>query len=81
MGPFAFGTKCIWDIWHWDKSLDFGIFLGQKALGQNVSGTNYLGAKGQWDNSPRDNASCIKTVVVPLLDLCGMGHCAVDSVI
>ena len=49
LGPMAIGTKCIWD-----KSLDFGIFLGQKALGQNVSGTIYLGAKGQWDNSPSD---------------------------
>ena len=66
MGPIAIGTKCSWDIWLlgqnvfgtfgvWDKSLDFGIFLGQKALGQNVSGTILLGGKGQWDNSPRVN--------------------------
>ena len=57
------GTKCSWDIQClgqnvggtfgvWDKSLDFRIFLGQKALGQNVFGTIHLGAKGQWDNSP-----------------------------
>ncbi len=60
-----FGTKCSWDLLPlgqnvvgtlgiWDKYLDFLIFLGQKVLGQNVSGTNYLGAKGQWDNSPSD---------------------------
>ena len=66
MGPIAIGTKCSWDLWllgqnvfgtfgFWDKSLEFGIFLGQKALGQNVSGTILLGGKGQWDNSPRVN--------------------------
>ena len=59
------GTKCSWDLLLlgqnvfgtfgvWDKSLDFRIFLGQKALGQNVSGTNYLRGKGQWDKSPSD---------------------------
>ena len=37
------------------RTKDFGIFLGQKALGQNVSGTIHLGGKGQWDNSPRVN--------------------------
>ena len=59
------GTKCSWDIWLlgqkvfgtfgvWDKSLDFQIFLGHMALGQNVIGTIYLWAARFWDNSPRD---------------------------
>ena len=55
LGLLAFGTKCIWDFWSlgqisffWDT-----YALGQKALGQNVSGTNYLRGKGQWDNSPK----------------------------
>ena len=38
----------------WDKSLDFQIFLGHMALGQNVIGTIYLWAERFWDNSPRD---------------------------
>ena len=38
----------------WDKSLDFQIFLGHMALGQNVIGTIYLWAARFWDNSPRD---------------------------
>ena len=65
LGLFAIGTKSSWDLLLlgqnvfgtfdvWDKSLGFGIFLGQKALGQNVRGTNYLRGKGQWDNSPGD---------------------------
>ena len=37
----------------WDKSLDFQIFLGHMALGQNVIGTIYLWAERFWDNSPR----------------------------
>ena len=38
----------------WDKSLDFWIFLGHIALGQNVIGTIYLWVEKFWDNSPRD---------------------------
>ena len=57
-------NKGHWDIWLlgqkvfgtfgvWDKSLDFWIFLGHMALGQNVIGTIYLWAERFWDNSPR----------------------------
>ena len=60
VGLFAIGTKCSWDIWLlgqnvfgtfgvWDKSLDFQIFLGQKALGQNVSGTIHPNLSCHWD--------------------------------
>ena len=38
----------------WDKSLDFRIFLGHMALGQNVIGTIHLWAERFWDNSPRE---------------------------
>ena len=37
----------------WDKSLDFQIFLGHMALGQNVIGTIFLRSESVWDNSPR----------------------------
>ena len=38
----------------WDKSLDFRIFLGHMALGQNVIGTIYPWAESVWDNSPTE---------------------------
>ena len=57
LGLMAFGTKCIWDFWSlgqisffWDT-----YALGQKVLGQIVSGTNNLRGDGQWDKSPRVN--------------------------
>ena len=78
----AFGTKCNWNYWSlgqnvfgtfgvWDKSLDFGIFLGQKALRQNVSRTIHLVTESYWDKSLRNTVPCIKPGMVTLIYLGG----------
>ena len=60
----VFGTKCIWDFWSlgqftffWDKYV-----LGQKVLGQIVSGTIFLLVICHWDNSPKSVLSLGKKV-------------------
>ena len=59
LGLVVFGTKCIWDFWSvgqftffWDR-----YALGQKVLGQNVSGTIFLLVTCHWDNSPKSALS------------------------